>query len=249
MSDSLPKIIFEHPLSEKMRTWLRIEFLIKQIYTNKIFNQDNALLFFHTLSELLEIVERSDVRSDLLKELEIQKQKLAVWSNVDGVDVALLHSLLDKLSALSIQLNTNPRLGQELKEDRFLSSIRQRLMIPGGCCSFDLPSFYLWLHLPQSERDTQVLNWISCFSSLHDALAICMQLIRQTSIFKPYQCNSNFYQDNNEEAELLRIRVPLEPRVFPQVSGAKSRYAIRFLPFKTGEQEQRCAFQFELACC
>lgn len=252
MTDSLPKIIFEHPLNEKMRTWLRIEFLIKQLYANKTFDQANALLFFHSLSELLEIIERSDIRADLLKELESQKQKLKVWLNVDGVDVALLTSILERLSALSVQLNTNPRIGQDLKEDRFISSIRQRLMIPGGCCSFDLPSFHLWLHLPQAERDTQVINWISHFSSLNDTLTICMQLIRQSGVFKSFQCNSNFYQDNNEQAELVRIRVPLINRVYPQVSGHKSRYTIRFLPFEANSDTNctdKNAFEFELACC
>lgn len=249
MTRSLPKIIFEHPLSEKMRVWLRIEFLLKQLHSNKIFTHDNALLFFHTLSELLEIVERNDIRSDLLKELESQKQKLTIWLNVEGVDTPLLSSLLERLSTLSGELNTNPRLGLDLKEDKFLSSIRQRLMIPGGCCSFDLPSLYFWLHLPQSERDTKATQWVSRFSSLHGTLTICMQLIRQAGEFKPFECTTNFYQDNKEEAELLRIRVAHHARIYPQVSGHKSRYAIRFVPFESDASNAANNVEFELACC
>lgn len=249
MTESLPKIIFEHPLTEKMRVWLRVEFLLKQLYSNKIFNHDNALLFFHTLSELLEIVERNDIRSDLLKELESQKQKLTIWLNVEGVDTSLLSSLLERLTVLSSELNANSRLGLDLKEDRFLSSIRQRLMIPGGCCSFDLPSLYLWLHLPQKERDAKAMHWINRFSSLHDTLTICMQLIRQAGIFKPFECANNFHQDNKEEAELLRIRVCHNARIYPQVSGHKSRYAIRFVPFEAASKEKSTNVEFELACC
>ena len=51
-------IVFEHPLNEKMRTWLRLEFLLNQLKTHHHFEQNNALLFFHALSELLEIIER-----------------------------------------------------------------------------------------------------------------------------------------------------------------------------------------------
>lgn len=249
MTKSFSKIIFEHPLSEKIRVWLRVEFLLKQLHSNKTFSHDNALLFFHTLSELLEIVERNDIRSDLLKELESQKQKLNIWLNVEGVDTFLLNSLLQRLTVLSSELNNNPRLGLDLKEDKFLSSIRQRLMIPGGCCSFDLPSLYLWLHLPQTERNAKAMQWINGFSSLYDTLTICMQLIRQAGIFKPFECTTNFYQDNKEEAELLRIRVPHHARIYPQVSGHKSRYAIRFITFESGSKDKLSNVEFELACC
>jgi hypothetical protein len=32
MSDLSPSVLFEHPLNEKMRTWLRIEFLLQQLH-------------------------------------------------------------------------------------------------------------------------------------------------------------------------------------------------------------------------
>ncbi|WP_392565657.1 cell division protein ZapD [Utexia brackfieldae] len=249
MTEPVAKIVFEHPLNEKMRIWLRIEFLLKQIYKHKIFDQHNALLFFHSLGELLEIIERNDIRGELLKELDIQKQKLTAWVHVDGVDTALLRSLLDRLSSLSVELNTNPRIGLALKEDKFISSIRQRLMIPGGCCSFDLPLFHLWLSLPQAERDTQVMNWIGHISSVNDILTICIQLIRQLGLFRQCQCLNNFYQNNNEDAELLRIRIPQMLRIYPQVSGHKSRYAVRFLSLENSHKNQHDNFEFELACC
>lgn len=44
MSDASPTVLFEHPLNEKMRTWLRIEFLLQQLHdlfvkTLKLFSQ------------------------------------------------------------------------------------------------------------------------------------------------------------------------------------------------------------------
>lgn len=249
MTESMAKIVFEHPLNEKMRIWLRIEFLLKQIDQNKMFDQNNALLFFHSLGELLEITERNDIRGELIKELDVQKQKLTSWIGVQGVDSTLLRSLLDRLSQLSVELNTNPRIGLDLKEDKFISSIRQRLMIPGGCCSFDLPLFHLWLSLPQAERDGQVQRWISHFSSVHDTLTLCMQLIRQLGTFRRLECLNHFYQDNSEDAELLRIRIPQALRIYPQVSGHKSRYAVRFLPLETNPNHRDTQFEFELACC
>ena len=69
-------VLFEHPLNEKMRTWLRVEFLINQLdETTPLDKTVNALTFFRLISELLDIFERGDMRTELLKELERQQQK------------------------------------------------------------------------------------------------------------------------------------------------------------------------------
>ena len=242
-------IIFEHPLNEKMRTWLRLEFLLKQINTHCHLNENNALLFFHALSELLEIIERSDVRGELIKEIELQKQKLISWMNIDGVDKDLISDLILRFDSFLVKFNATARLGQSLKDDRFITSIRQRLTIPGGCCSFDLPFFYLWLKLSQETRNLQVRNWLQQLSLLDEALSSCMQLIRQLGEFKKYHCSNNFFQETNGEINLIRVRVSLDKNVYPQVSGHMSRYSIRFLPLETCENTTHDSIEFELACC
>lgn len=64
------QVLFEHPLNEKMRTWLRIEFLIQQLTVNlPIVDHAGALHFFRNVSELLDVFERGEVRTELLKDL------------------------------------------------------------------------------------------------------------------------------------------------------------------------------------
>ncbi|OCG27314.1 hypothetical protein A9G11_12935 [Gilliamella sp. wkB108] len=243
------KIIFEHPLNEKMRTWLRIEFLLKQLNLHCHFNQNNALLFFHVLSELLEIIERNDIKSDLIKDIETQKQKLLLWRDIDGVDQDLLDGLLTKFDSFIAKFNSSSRLGQFLKDDRFINSIRQRLMIPGGCCSFDLPSFHLWLKQSPEKRDNQVQSWLQHLSILDESLTCYMQLVRQLGEFKNFICTNNFFQETNGDINLIRIRVELDKNVYPQVSGHMSRYSIRFLPLEGSENVNLDAIEFELASC
>lgn len=242
-------IIFEHPLNERMRTWLRIEFLLNQLYLNRHFQQANALLFFHLLSELLEIIERNDIKGDLLKELEAQKQKLLSWIELDGVNKELLNEMIEKYDFYLTQFDSNLRLGQVLKDDRFITAIRQRLMIPGGCCSFDLPLFHLWLNQPQEVRNTQVDKWLQNFALLDELLKTCLQFIRQLGEFHSFICTNNFFQETNGEVNLIRIRVALDKNTYPQVSGHMSRYSIRFLPLHTGDFTNNDAIEFELACC
>lgn len=244
------KVIFEHPLNEKMRTWLRIEFLIKQLEYNKIVNSANALLFFHALSELLEILERNDIRNDLNKDLDEQKLKLSAWLDVAGVDTNLLETLLNQLNQIQNQLSKNSKMGQELKEERFISSVRKRLTIPGGCCSFDLPSFYLWLQQSQTYRDNHVNGWRNSLLTLYQAISLMMQLIRQSTTFKLFTCNNNFYQNTTEVTNLLRIRLPLDCGLYPQVSGNAARYAIRFVNFESSNDKiDTNSVEFELATC
>ncbi len=251
MDNAKTMVIFEHPLNEKMRIWLRLEFLIKQLLHNKNFEANNALFFFHLLDELLEIIERNDIRSDLLKNIEEQKQKLSIWLDVPGVDKPLLDDLLIKLNTFIHELNFNPKLGQDLKEDRFISSIRKRITIPGGCCSFDLPFFHLWLQQPQTIREEQIDQWLQNLSTLFQTISLCMQLIRQSSHFEQLSCTNHFYQNSQDDISLLRIKVPLDKKLYPQVSGNNNRYAIRFLPLEPimNNNDQEMLVEFELACC
>ncbi len=59
------QVLFEHPLNEKMLTWLRIEFLIQQLTVNlPIVDHAGALHFFRNVSELLDVFERGEVRTE-----------------------------------------------------------------------------------------------------------------------------------------------------------------------------------------
>ncbi len=126
------QVLFEHPLNEKMRTWLRIEFLIQQLTVNlPIVDHAGALHFFRNVSELLDVFERGEVRTELLKELDRQQRKLQTWIGVPGVDQSRIEALIQQLKAAGSVLISAPRIGQFLREDRLIALVRQRLSIPG----------------------------------------------------------------------------------------------------------------------
>lgn len=94
------QVLFEHPLNEKMRTWLRIEFLIQQLSINlPIADHAGALHFFRNISDLLDVFERGEVRTELLKELERQQRKLQAWVEVPGVDQDRIEALRQQLKS------------------------------------------------------------------------------------------------------------------------------------------------------
>jgi cell division protein ZapD len=203
MSEAAATVLFEHPLNEKMRTWLRIEFLLQQLHANaQVTAISSALLFFRTASDLLDVLERGEVRTDLLKELERQQQKLSQWQDVPGVDLTRIEGLRTDLKHCAGVLMKAPRIGQALKEDRMIALVRQRLSIPGGCCSFDLPTLHIWLHLAQSQRDGEVKNWLETLAPLNNSLTMVLDLIRQSGVFRNQISLNGFFQDNAEGADL-----------------------------------------------
>ncbi len=243
-------VLFEHPLNEKMRTWLRVEFLLNQLHeTVPVDNSVAALGVFRIISDLLDIFERGDMRTELLKELERQQQKLRAWLDVPGVDEQTVTQLSSRLRQLSAELMNAPRMGQPLREDRLIALVRQRLSIPGGCCSFDLPGLHIWLHQEQELRDTQVNGWLASLDPLRNSLAMILDLIRQSGVFRHQTSLNGFYQDNAEDADLLRLKLTLEDALYPQISGHKSRYAIRFLPLDSEQGNVPARLNFDLACC
>lgn len=250
MSDASSTILFEYPLNEKTRTWLRIESLLRQLHQNhSLTDMGSALTFFRAIAELLDVLERGDVRTELLKELERQQQKLLQWSDVPGVDMERIHMLRRQLKDLASTLMAAPRMGQFLREDRLIGMVRQRLGIPGGCCSFDLPTLHSWLHQPQELRESLVSGWLVSLSPLKQALDMILELIRHSGTFRPQISLNGFFQDNASDADLLRLCLEQAHQLYPQISGHKTRYAIRFLPLDSENGHIPPRLAFELACC
>lgn len=244
------QVLFEHPLNEKMRTWLRIEFLVQQLSARlPIAESADALHFFRNAGDLLDVFERGEVRTELLKELERQQRKLQAWTEVPGVDQSRIDALRQQLKTAGSILISAPRMGQFLREDRLIALVRQRLSIPGGCCSFDLPTLHIWLHMPQAQRDAQVDSWLASLHPLTQALSLILDLIRNSAPFRKQTSLNGFYQDNGEDADLLRLQLPLGLQLYPQISGHKSRFAIRFMPLDSDNGVVPERLDFELACC
>lgn len=244
------QVLFEHPLNEKMRTWLRIEFLIQQLESALPVNDSSsALHFFRNTGDLLDVFERGEIRTDILKELERQQRKLLSWSEVPGVDMQRIDSLRSQLKERGNVLMSAPRIGQFLREDRLIGLVRQRLSIPGGCCSFDLPTLHVWLHLPQNQRDEQIALWLESLQPVKKSLDLLLEIIRHSAPFRKHTSLNGFYQDNGDDADLLRLHLDLTDRLYPQISGHKSRFAIRFLPLDSERGTIPERLDFELACC
>ncbi len=244
-------MIFEHPLNESIRAYLRIEHLIRQM--NRAYDDASELAclgFFRALFELQELLERGDYRQDLLKDLEKHESDLARWAEAPGVDLSALNQFRSELQRLIQNLRAAPRLGTELKEDRFLAGIRQRFTIPGGNCCFDLPQLHLWLHQsPALHKDDQAA-WLNVISPLTSAVVMHLQLCRERGAFSQETAKAGFFQDSAEGLQLLRVRMSEGIHLYPTISGNRHRFTVRFhQPSEEGSIAFEDDVPFEVARC
>ncbi|MGZ5201436.1 MAG: cell division protein ZapD, partial [Telluria sp.] len=79
-------IVYEYPFNERIRTLLRLEDLYEKF---KFFvHQEHAMqhhVALSTIFDMLEVAGRADLKSDLLQELERQKQSLLSYRSNPNV--------------------------------------------------------------------------------------------------------------------------------------------------------------------
>lgn len=91
-------IVYEQPLNERMRTFLRLEFLYTQAsFHSESPNPWSSRAAVASLLEILAITARGDSRSEVLKELERHVNVLKEYQSKTGVDPGRLKSLMSNL--------------------------------------------------------------------------------------------------------------------------------------------------------
>lgn len=246
-------VVFEHPLNEKVRVLLRLELLFSQLQSSK--NTDDyptLLAFFRTLFDSIELLERNDVRSTLTYYLDLLEKSMVKWSSHPEVKNDSLQEKLAEAIRLQNDVVNMTKACQQLKDDKFLASLRQRFSIAGGVCDFELPQLHFWRLLPTEKREQSVNEWMNILLPLMQALSFSLMFVRESSSYEQIKAKDGFYQDAcSDTVSLLRIRYDLSEGVFPTVSGSNRRFSISFMqPDKSSVKTTVSdTIQFELAKC
>ncbi|ANO53259.1 hypothetical protein BA177_14100 [Woeseia oceani] len=225
---------YEQPLNERMRTFMRLEFLYQQLLYNTEQEADWATRAATTsLLEILAILSRGDVRSDVHKELDRQLDVLERYKSQPAVDVKRLSSLISNLTHTREELRSiGAHFLQPLKDCEFLSSIKHRSAIPGGTCEFDLPEYSHWLRQPFERRQQDMQGWLHILQPVCDAVIEVLWLIRESAQPQERRAINGMYQHNMQRdahCQMLRVTLPLNSPLFPEISGSQHRFTVRFL--------------------
>jgi cell division protein ZapD len=250
-------LIFEQPLSERMRTFLRLDFLYTQaLYHNEVASQWGSRAAMACLLDVLTISTRGDIRSDVLKELERHISSLNEFQARPGVDANRLKTVTSNLTRLRSELMTaGSAFLQPLRDSEFLSAIKHRSAIPGGTCEFDLPDYYYWLSQPAETREQTFNEWMGLLRPLCDAIAELLWLTRQNGRAREEVAKGGSFHitfDRDTPVQLLRISLPKSAGMYPEISGSHYRCSLRFLNWNglaSRPTQAESDVSFILSCC
>lgn len=248
---------YEQPVSERMRTFLRLEFLYRQmLYNSEIETDWSTRSTIAGLLEIVAILSRGDVRSEVHKELDHQLERLQRYQSQPGVDGrrldALVRNLVESRTAVD---NIGTGFLQPLKESDFLNAIKNRSAIPGGTCEFDLPVYSHWLRQSFARREQDLGGWIGAIRPLCDAVLEALWLIRESGQPADKIAINGMYQHSMQkdaQCRLLRVNLPEESSLYPEISGSPHRFTVRFLEWSTVERravQTGHDVRFQLSIC
>ena len=225
-------ILYEYPFNERIRTLLRLEDLFERF--TFFLTQEDARehhVALTTLFEIAEVAGRTDLKADLMKELERQRQTLAPFRGNPGIEQEALEAVLGEIEqTLGGLTDMHGKTGQHLADNEWLASIRSRTIIPGGTCKFDLPSYYAWQQLPVEERRQDIAKWVMPMLALRDAAAIVLRLARESGQASKVKAMQGSYQQklSGRTYQLMQVRVSPDTRVIPEASANKYMLWVRF---------------------
>lgn len=249
-------IIYEQPINEHVRVCLRLEHLFNQfIHWMRGTNQWDSRAALAAMLEILNVLDRPDLKGKLVKELGRYATIVSRFAETPHIDRSKLTAIQDELEQTVHHLHgMQGRIAQPLRDNDFLTSIRQHLLNPGGGCSFDAPGYHQWLHQPPAERIAQLTLWFGSLKTIRNAIDLSLRLIRQSSAPDLHVAHEGFYQatlDAQAPCQLIRVALPHGSTVYPEISVGRHGLSIRFYTLNLHERSTQTKddVKFQLTCC
>lgn len=246
-------IVFEYPFNERIRAYLRLEYLFDGLFFfAREGDSRQHQVAVSSLFDLLDVCERTDVKGAVLQDLERQRVALVGLRDHPGVAQDALEGMLRELEKVVAALAAPGKTGQSLRENEWLTSLRGRLSVPGGATQVDMPSYYAWQHKPEAARCADLQAWLAPFIALHDGLTLALRLLRESGRKADIVAEQGAYQQmlGGKQYQLLRVWIDPDQGVFPEISANKYMIWIRFSTqdgeFKPQQVARSIPFQMTL---
>ncbi len=249
-------ILYEYPFNERIRTYLRLEHLFRRL--TELVARDSALDHHYALTTIFEVMDvgaRADLKSDLLRDLEKQKQALNGYRGNPAIAESVLDDVIGQLDRCYAALNSLPgKAGQSLTENDWLMSIRSRVGIPGGTCEFDLPAYYAWQHESSAKRRSDLELWTSKLVPLADSIHVLLKLLRDSGMPQKVMASNGQFQQNLPQGKTFQLlRLALDPALglIPEISGNRLMISIRLMRHEADDRLHSSSEDaaFELTLC
>lgn len=227
-------ILYEYPFNERIRTYLRLEHLFLRL--GELMARPSPIdhhFALTTIFEVMDVAARADLKSDVLKDLDKQKQLLCSYRGNPAIAEGILDKVIEQLENCFAGLNGQPgKAGQSLTENDWLMSIRSRVGIPGGTCEFDLPAYYAWQHRTAQSRQLDLQRWSTTLAPLAESIHLLLKLLRDSGSPQKVVAVAGQFQQNLPQGrtfQLLRLALDPDLGLIPEISGNRLMVSIRMM--------------------
>ena len=249
-------ILYEYPFNERIRTYLRLEHLFLRL--SELMARTAPLDHHYALATIFEVMDvgaRADLKSDVLKDLEKQKQALNSYRGNPAISEAALDEVVAQIERCFSSLKAlTGKSGQSLTENDWLMSIRSRVGIPGGTCEFDLPAYYAWQHRDAATRQSDLRRWASTLAPLAESIHLLLKMLRDSGAPQKVMAMGGQFQQTLPQGrtfQLLRLAVDPASGLIPEISGNRLMVSIRLMRHDADDRLHASGEDsgFELALC
>ena len=144
--------IFEQPTDERIRKLLKLENIYMKINHHKsIDSKFDANATLSNISELFNILSRSEIKRDLISEIETQKARYQEYLKLDKADKIKLNSIMEKQSVILKTLHDlQANYLNNLKSDELLQTIIKHINTSSSDIDY-------WLSRDHDFRKTKLI--------------------------------------------------------------------------------------------
>ena len=219
--------IYEQPIDERIRKFLRLENIYMKINNHMdIDSKYDAYSTLLNISELFINLTRSEIKRDLISEIETQKVRYQEYIKLDGADKIKLNSIMEKQNAILKTLHDlEANYLNVLKNDELLQTIIKH--INTSCADLDY-----WLSRDHDFRKNQINLWLELIKPIENSIFFCLDLLRKSSETVEITAKDGMYlfkMDVEKKIRLLRVTMKTDNYFFPRISVGPQRATVAFM--------------------
>ena len=218
--------IYEEPVDERIRKFLKLEnYFLKIKYHKELDTSHDSFAALYNLIMVYKILSRVEVKSELIREIDFQKQKYNEYIKIDSSDKIKLNSIMEKQNVILNDLyNLKSNYLTELNNDEFFQFCTKHYE------SLNTEMDY-WLTRDYAIRLNQINLWLEIIKPIESSVYFCLDILRKSSETNELCADNGFHLiklNPEKKIRLLRITMQSDNYYFPHISLGPQRATISF---------------------
>ncbi len=205
----MESIHYFFPLTKRARLIIKIKSLLDEFCDlQEKADSLSSKRALESIFELLQLIERIEIKMELAKESE----KFML--------VTLDEKILSLKKDIAELLNTQGKVGENLRANPSLQLLQKRLILTGGACEFDTPSLHSWLEGPTKLRKHDLNTIYLNFELLHKAIISIVKGYNDYIELSKKELSNGIIQINPKpQSSIIVIKIPNNKSdLYPEVS-------------------------------